>query len=82
MQTRKLKGLLEDIFGWDFEESALDVMCEDGDEVIHFSMAFAIHYLIYFFLAEKLKLCFLTCLQYAPVVVPPDEAMPVEDQAN
>ncbi|KAH7658529.1 A1 cistron-splicing factor AAR2 protein [Dioscorea alata] len=50
-KTRKLKGLLEDIFGWDFEESALDVMCEDGDE-------------------------------YAPVVVPPDEAMPVEDQAN
>ena len=44
MQIRKLKGLLEHVFGWDFEESALDVMCEDGDEVIHFTMAFAIYY--------------------------------------
>ncbi|KAJ0962740.1 hypothetical protein J5N97_027862 [Dioscorea zingiberensis] len=46
--TRKLKTLLEHIFGWDFEDSALDVMREYGDE-------------------------------FSPVVVPPDEAMPVED---
>lgn len=47
-QTRKLKRLLETVFGWDFEDNAMGLIFEEDDEV--------------FVASFLLNFCFLFCM--------------------